>query len=346
MKIGYLCYSLSGVGPRVRSRNVIRTIAAQTSHKIILITSDDTAPGHPVNTHQILSKRSLLSPRTMIKTRRILREADVVHVPVNFYQLIYTRIAYDGPIVAGSGIQQEPIYRRLTSNLSICEMIETHQEIADTWSKSGVPASFVYPAIDSSRFHPYDDDQISVVKEQIGVDPNSDIVLFVGQINKFKGAHIIDNVASKLRNQGIETVVIGDGPLRDRIESNPDIIFEGFVNNEKLPKYYNAADITVVPSRTESFSIVSLESAACGTPVVTTTSKECPMSKIFRGRETYLWAKDRTSSAVVDCILWLVEDSNRYAKQVKQGFDTINELGLTMSHALDKYLRIYRRCTD
>jgi D-inositol-3-phosphate glycosyltransferase len=36
----------------------------------------------------------------------------------------------------------------------------------------------------------------------------------------------------------------------------------------KLAAYYRAADACIVPSRSESFGLVALEAAACGTPVV------------------------------------------------------------------------------
>jgi D-inositol-3-phosphate glycosyltransferase len=35
-----------------------------------------------------------------------------------------------------------------------------------------------------------------------------------------------------------------------------------------LSNYYRAADLCIVPSRSESFGLVALEAAACGTPVV------------------------------------------------------------------------------
>ena len=38
--------------------------------------------------------------------------------------------------------------------------------------------------------------------------------------------------------------------------------------HDRLAEYYRAADVCLVPSRTESFGLVALEAAACGTPVV------------------------------------------------------------------------------
>lgn len=42
------------------------------------------------------------------------------------------------------------------------------------------------------------------------------------------------------------------------------------VSHAELPDLYRAADVVVVPSASESFGLVALEAAACGTPVVAT----------------------------------------------------------------------------
>jgi D-inositol-3-phosphate glycosyltransferase len=42
------------------------------------------------------------------------------------------------------------------------------------------------------------------------------------------------------------------------------------VTREDLPQWYRAADLVCVPSYSESFGLVALESQACGTPVVAT----------------------------------------------------------------------------
>ncbi len=44
--------------------------------------------------------------------------------------------------------------------------------------------------------------------------------------------------------------------------------FLGSVDHDRLPLFYNAADLCVVPSYYESFGLVALEAMACGTPVV------------------------------------------------------------------------------
>lgn len=51
---------------------------------------------------------------------------------------------------------------------------------------------------------------------------------------------------------------------------------------EKLPDYYNAADVVVMPSHYESFGMVALEALACGTSIIATdVTGISPMLKNF-----------------------------------------------------------------
>jgi len=59
--------------------------------------------------------------------------------------------------------------------------------------------------------------------------------------------------------------------LADNLGLADRVNFTGLVEYEKLPDYYNAADVFVFPSYYESFGLAPLESLACGTPVVVTS---------------------------------------------------------------------------
>ena len=58
--------------------------------------------------------------------------------------------------------------------------------------------------------------------------------------------------------------------LSTRLRIQDRVTFTGAVPHERLPTYYAAADVTVMPSSYESFGLVAVESLACGTPVVAT----------------------------------------------------------------------------
>ncbi len=63
-------------------------------------------------------------------------------------------------------------------------------------------------------------------------------------------------------------VVIGDGPERERLQARyPNVFWLGRLAHAQLPAYYDAADVFVFPSRTDTFGLVMLEAMACGCPV-------------------------------------------------------------------------------
>ena len=62
----------------------------------------------------------------------------------------------------------------------------------------------------------------------------------------------------------------------EKLELEKEIIRTGFIDQEKLPLFYNAAEISVIPSFYEGFGLVGLESMACGTPVVSSNKTSLP----------------------------------------------------------------------
>jgi glycosyltransferase involved in cell wall biosynthesis len=63
-------------------------------------------------------------------------------------------------------------------------------------------------------------------------------------------------------------LVVGDGPLLPALKRRyPGAYFAGAHAGEDLVRHYAAADVMVMPSRTETFGLVLLEALACGVPV-------------------------------------------------------------------------------
>jgi glycosyltransferase involved in cell wall biosynthesis len=62
--------------------------------------------------------------------------------------------------------------------------------------------------------------------------------------------------------------VAGEGPLLARLRAeNPGVRFTGVLDQAALASLYNAADVFVFPSKTDTFGLVLLEALACGCPV-------------------------------------------------------------------------------
>jgi len=110
------------------------------------------------------------------------------------------------------------------------------------------------------------------IKKKLGWEGKKFVVLFVGRLIKVKGVgELLD--AARMWNKDITLAIIGTGPLENKVKSEKlkvkSLIYLGRVDNDKLPLYYSAADLTIVPStHEEGFGRVILESLACGTPVI------------------------------------------------------------------------------
>jgi glycosyltransferase involved in cell wall biosynthesis len=100
-------------------------------------------------------------------------------------------------------------------------------------------------------------------------------ILFVGQIMPEKGIDVlIDSVMEVREKKDIKLSIIGPGHMKAALQRKTKdcsyISWVGFLKEQKdIAAYYAKADATVLPTRwDEAFSLVPVESIACGTPVI------------------------------------------------------------------------------
>jgi glycosyltransferase involved in cell wall biosynthesis len=110
------------------------------------------------------------------------------------------------------------------------------------------------------------------------------LVSFVGKFANFKGIDVLLNAAAIYEQAlpGVQTVLVGHGELWDDMQAlRQQLNLQGvhFLGHQPQPQVahiYNAADVSVVPSRVEPFGLVAGEALACGTPVVATNEGGLP----------------------------------------------------------------------
>jgi glycosyltransferase involved in cell wall biosynthesis len=151
-----------------------------------------------------------------------------------------------------------------------------------------VPGKFIAipPSVDLERFFPNKKEK--QILYNLNLNSQTDkVLLFVGALDKahyFKGIDFLINSFNVLDHSGcadcgykIKLVIVGSGNLRNKYEQEvknaglqDKILFAGYVLDEDLPKYYNIADVVVLPSidRSEAFGITLIEAMACAKPVI------------------------------------------------------------------------------
>ena len=107
------------------------------------------------------------------------------------------------------------------------------------------------------------------LREKYGIKENVSIILHVTASfdSEFKGGKYVLELAKKMLNKNIIFVIVGNKKNLASVPSN--VLGIGRVNNDGiLAKIYSSADITIITSKKETFSMVCAESLCCGTPVV------------------------------------------------------------------------------
>lgn len=137
----------------------------------------------------------------------------------------------------------------------------------------------VPPGVDTDEFRP---DASDSTTGALGLDGRP-VVLFVGRLQPLKSPETAVRALAAIRKARDAVLVIAGGPsgsagitgdglmrLARDLGVGDRVLVRGPIPHGELPGYYRAADAVVVPSRSESFGLVALEAAACGTPVVAT----------------------------------------------------------------------------
>jgi glycosyltransferase involved in cell wall biosynthesis len=103
----------------------------------------------------------------------------------------------------------------------------------------------------------------------------SPFVLFVGKLERNKGAHLIPEVVRAIgMNEGYSVVIAGDGPLKPEIESALQALgvrarFLEWVDHDEVLRLMARCSILLYPSAWgEPLTRVLLEACACGAPMV------------------------------------------------------------------------------
>lgn len=149
-------------------------------------------------------------------------------------------------------------------------------KIMDALEPSIAKTNVIGNGVDTQRF--FAEDRRSA-RNRLGLDQKEEIVVSVAALRKVKGSDLLLRAAALLRKSGrrCRVLFVGAGPelaslqrLARQLDCADLVAFVGPVNNDELRYYYNAADVSCIPSRNEGWPNVLLEALACGTPVVAT----------------------------------------------------------------------------
>lgn len=194
---------------------------------------------------------------------------------------------------------------------------------------AGAPADrtwIVPPGVDLGLFSPRTESSCDAIRAALRLDPGRPIVVIAGRVQPLKGHELAIRALAELRalrGWTPQLVVAGevtpgeeafvDDLLRLALELGvaSDVVFVGAVQRDALADLLSAAAVTIMPSFSETFGLVALESAASGTPVIAfrtgglAESVSEGVSGLLLGtREPRYWASEMAT---------MIEDGDRRA---------------------------------
>lgn len=214
--------------------------------------------------------------------------------------------------------------------------------------------AIIPPGVDHAFFSPGVKEQAQRAVSLEGAGP---LLLFVGRIQPLKGVDIAVRALDGLQRRGFRSarLVIVGGPSGPKGEHEVDqlhalvvdlglsdaVRFVAPQQHELLSTYYRAADCVLVPSRSESFGLVALEAAACGTPVV--AAAVGGLTTLIDDGETGYLVEGRDPAQYADALARLWSEPGRAAELSRRAVERAERY--TWPQAGAKLLALYAKLT-
>ena len=202
------------------------------------------------------------------------------------------------------------------------------------------------PGVDHRVFSPGDRAE---ARARLG-HPGRRVLLFVGRIQPLKGLDLAVQALAEI-DDAVLWAVGGpsgaDGPTElERVQNlaadlgvDDRLLILPPRPHHELADFYRAADVCLVPSRTESFGLVALEAAACGTPVV--AASVGGLRSIVADGETGFLVEGRDPLEWATAVALLLDDRDLAASMSAQASARSGRWSWGMTAA-----RLRRLCSD
>jgi glycosyltransferase involved in cell wall biosynthesis len=276
-------------------------------------------------------------PSSIHGVTKILKKCDLLYTRNEIFELFplkFFRLKSDIPVVCGLHtytapclpvahlsirawiryvFHLSPIYKNL---LQQCDAFHTlnkfdYNLLLSRYEIEKQNVFLIPPGIDTNLFHPGKTDRNRKLFK----------ILFVGRLDEGKGIDILYQSINQLHQKDefdkMFFTIVGNGELKklpvELSQVYNNVNYLSFISRRKLPDVYRAHDITVIPSRWETFSYICLEAQSCGIPVITTAIPG-PYN-IVKHKETGLVIplgdpKDLTKSILHMYQLWMKQNGH------------------------------------
>lgn len=180
----------------------------------------------------------------------------------------------------------EPYIDQIYGSVIGISQFATREWMRTTKDKE-VKAYTVYNCVNEEKFNKkITQEERNAIRNELGFEENDTVLLFCGRIIPVKGARELIQSVINLKRQDIKLLMIGSADFGSNAETpyvqevqklvkeaGNRVHFTGYIENRKLYRYYQAADIQVIPSLwEEAAGLIAIEGMLSGLPLIVTKS--------------------------------------------------------------------------
>lgn len=250
------------------------------------------------------------------------------------FKLFHTRRQY--PLSAG-GYLQRLFYVRGTDRIIVIS-----NELKRIFIEKGYPAQHlhvIFNGIPESRYKQWSQERVQQLIAQYGISEN-DIV--IGSISRLKRHEQIIRALVPLNRPEVKVLFVGikKGQFDElcmKLNIKNPIIYAGEIEPKSVLNFYKLLSVNILPSITDGFGLVLLESMAMGTPVIATNFGG--IKDVVQDNYNGLLYEDGNHMKLAQCIRSII-DNKQLAESLKSnGFTTITKF--TIENTILNYEKLF-----
>lgn len=170
------------------------------------------------------------------------------------------------------------------------------------------------------------------LKKQLGLERDDFIAIYCGRLIKEKGILELVKAVKMIDNPNIKLVIVGSinfanngkddytDKLNEELVDTNRIILTGYIDNSELYRYYNIADIMVIPSIWEEVAgLVCIEGMISGKPIITTDAGG--IREYVSGNTTIVKRNDKFIDNLAKAILDLYKNKDKLGEIGKANYN-------------------------
>lgn len=192
----------------------------------------------------------------------------------------------------------------------------------------------------------FEDVEKNYLRKKFNIPKNKKVVMYLGRIAPPKNPLFFVEMFEKMVKQNDDCIltIVGSGPSLDELKKSFEkknlqdrVIFGGFANRAEVPKCFADAQVFVFASKTDTQSLVLLEAAASGLPIV--MLKDEGLTSVVKDLENGFEIPGDNADLYSEKVLELLQNNDLRAKMSARSHDLAQQFSI--QNQTEKLLNLY-----